>query len=308
MPGLRERRRARSKFFRSLPADTNRIAVHSMVADLAAQPKADLHAYLVERFPGSPEVAEALFHVSRSQRTHLRTKELIETVEAFVHAQSAIQNAITAARKDRTRTPPTAIYDMACGHGLGAVLLAYRFSKMRVVAVDREKRACFGSFVDAFVANCEAAPHETVVLENLSFFEGDIEATTPAPGAGAFFLCVHGCKGVSPLVMELAQRVRGGYCVMPCCIDGAKSFGLRTSSCRARWALGDGQRYAAQVGYLAGRFNAEVIAPIDERITNKNLVICDTRLYRSVPPALSPAAAAAAAALVGVSLADVAIV
>ena len=294
------RRRARSEFFRSLPADANRIAVHSMVADLAAQQKADLRAYLVERFPGSPEVADALFHVAAIERTHLRTKELIETVEAFVHAQSAIQNAITAARKDRTRTPPTAIFDMACGHGLGAVLLAYRFSKLRVVAVDREKRACFGSFVAAFVANCEAAPHESVVLENLSFFEGDIEATTPAPVAGAFFLCVHGCKGVSPLVMELAQRVRGGYCVMPCCIDGAKSFGLRTSSCRARWALSDGQRYATQVGYLAGRFNAEVIAPIDEGITNKNLVICDTRMYRSAPLAAFPERVAARIAEVAI--------
>ena len=87
---------------------------------------------------------------------------------------------------------------------------------------------------------------------------------------------------------------------MPCCIDGAKSFGLRTSSCRARWALSDGQRYATQVGYLAGRFNAEVIAPIDEGITNKNLVICDTRMYRSAPLAAFPERVAARIAEVAI--------
>ena len=36
------------------------------------------------------------------------------------------------------------------GHGLGAVLLAYRYCSLKVVAVDRTRRACFDSFVTAF--------------------------------------------------------------------------------------------------------------------------------------------------------------
>jgi hypothetical protein len=111
-------RRGRTAFFESLPRDVNRIAVHSMVADLASTQQTALQAYLIGRFPGSPEVADALLHVAAQHRTHLRTKELIETVESFVHAQTAIQNALTAARKNPGRcTAPSAIYDMACGHG-----------------------------------------------------------------------------------------------------------------------------------------------------------------------------------------------
>jgi hypothetical protein len=157
-----------------------------MVADLASTQQTALQAYLIGRFPGSPEVADALLHVAAQHRTHLRTKELIETVESFVHAQTAIQNALTAARKNPERcTAPSAIYDMACGHALGAVLLAYRFSKLRVVAVDRRFRPCWDSFREAFVEKCEAAPHESVVLENLTFHLGDIETCVPTPTRGA---------------------------------------------------------------------------------------------------------------------------
>ena len=42
---------------------------------------------------------------------------------------------------------PWRIYDIASGHGLLAVLLAYRFPKMTVVALDREKRDGFVHYV-----------------------------------------------------------------------------------------------------------------------------------------------------------------
>ena len=111
-----------------------------MVADLPEAAQAAVKAYLLERSPGSPEIADALLHVAMEiSREHLRTKELIETVEAVRHAGAAIAESRRKRRRsagtfkgrrtggaiaDRLRGP-TAIYDMACGECV-LVLLALR--------------------------------------------------------------------------------------------------------------------------------------------------------------------------------------
>jgi hypothetical protein len=89
-----------------------------------------LRAYLLKRCPGSSEVVDALFHVALSiSRAHLRTKELLETVEAVRHAGAAIDESRRRRRpgagtykgkkkggKAADRLPgPTAVYDLACG-------------------------------------------------------------------------------------------------------------------------------------------------------------------------------------------------
>lgn len=259
---------ARTQLFAVLPRDAHRLDVHTMVADLPESSQELLRAYLIERLPGSPEVCTALFHVAREKRENLRVKELIETVEACVHAGSAINAAIDAARRDAARPAPTAVYDVACGHGLGAVLLAYRFAKLKVVAVDTFRRPCFDAFVAAFVEHCTPAAHEAVVLENLEFVEG--RADTLQMERHAFILCVHGCNELSPFAFERAMACRGGCAVMPCCIRGDR---LRTSSAAKRWAVDDETRYALHVGWLAGKYAAAAVAPIPPEITNKNLVL-----------------------------------
>ena len=55
--------------------------------------KSRIRDYLTRSFPGSPEVAEALLDVSEHHPTHLRVKELFETVEACKHAGAQIAGA-----------------------------------------------------------------------------------------------------------------------------------------------------------------------------------------------------------------------
>ena len=48
--------------------------------------------------------------------------------------------------------PPHRIYDIASGHGLLAVLLAYRFPTMKVLSLDREKRDGFAHYVSRSIS------------------------------------------------------------------------------------------------------------------------------------------------------------
>ena len=102
----------------------------SMVADLPEATQEALRTYLLARCPGSPEVVDALFYVANTlNRQHLRTKELLETVEAVRHAGAAIDESRRTRKrqagqykgkhkggslKDRM-SGPTAIFDLACG-------------------------------------------------------------------------------------------------------------------------------------------------------------------------------------------------
>ena len=53
---------------------------------------------------------------------------------------------------------------------------------------------------------------------------------------------------------------------MPCCIrDGIYLRRIKHTD--------DGTRYAAAVGVIAGQYGADKITAIDERITNRNLIL-----------------------------------
>jgi SAM-dependent methyltransferase len=278
---------------------------HVMVADLPPCTQDALRAYLLERFPGSPEVVDILFHISTTKREHLRVKELCETVEAVRLAGKAISEARKASRAQKRATKleecnggcdlpatapaatakplstPTAILDLACGHGLAGVLLAYRFGDIPVVCLDRVRRACFDTYVEAFEALGEKLAGRRAVLGNLTFVEGDLEAARPLCPRGAFLVSVHGCNEVSPRVVEMSKECGGGCAVVPCCVRGS-IFGLNTRSNNGRWTIPDATQYSLQVGFLAGRFGARRVAAIDNRITDKNLCIIGTFWDRAV--------------------------
>ena len=156
------------------------------------------------------------------------------------------------------------IYDLACGHGLLGVLLAYRFDKLRVVCVDLEKRAGFYAIVSAFEKGGDKAK-ATEVLPNLSFVEGDIKDVDLEPNS--FVACVHGCNEVSSTTVERAQTAGCAGWAMPCCIRDALYCVKRTTH------VEDEQRYATMVGVLAGTYGGNLIAGIDRRITNRNLCV-----------------------------------
>ena len=92
--------------------------------------KLELKKYLLARSPGSPEIVDCLFHVAMNiSREHLRTKELLETIEVVRHAGAAIDESrrkrkpsagtykgkTTGGNLSDRLSGPTAIYDMACG-------------------------------------------------------------------------------------------------------------------------------------------------------------------------------------------------
>lgn len=114
-----------------------------MVHDLDDPTKKLLKEYVADRCPGSAEVVDALFWVADTYPKQLRTKELCETIEA-VTLIGAVINPLLA--EDPSRKTSMTIYDLACGHGLGGTLLAYRFPDVKVVCIDLERRPCWTSY------------------------------------------------------------------------------------------------------------------------------------------------------------------
>ena len=295
-PGANKRKRGlgdpgSDKLLDRLPQRAASLDQHVFVAHLPAVLRENVRGYLLRSFPRSPEVAAALLdHVAVHHPTHLRVKELFETIEAVKHAgnhvhellqrqwladdgkgKDDIDGGCTSSDRGSSNITVSAIYDLACGHGLGGVLMAYRFPMLPVVCADRTRRPCFDSYLAAFAAHGHGAP----LTNNLSFVEGDVTSKAVAGSAlphGAYIFCVHGCNEMSVTALALARRARAGYCVLPCCIRD-EVFGVKTRSARGRWFMDDDTRYAVQVGFLAGKSGADKVCKIDRRITNRHLAL-----------------------------------
>jgi hypothetical protein len=214
------------------PMEHTILSTHTMVSDLEGEQLEAWRAYVRARNPGSAELVGIFEHVARAHPQHLRLKEFFETMEAYCKAAAHIARLQTeerdaarrAAKKAKRATaggggdggggggggeggapPPTpssssssssisTVYDMACGHGLFGILMAYRFQRVKVVCVDRQRRPAFDSVVEAFEARGEPADGSSGtpagggrrrVLPNLSFVEGDFTALgsgTPTTG------------------------------------------------------------------------------------------------------------------------------
>jgi hypothetical protein len=92
------------------------------------------HLELIELYLASRvqhQVADALRRVWQTHLNSMRVKELFETIETFSLIESRIMRIPTL----------ITVFDLACGHGLLGVLLAYRFPALRVVCVDLERCA-----------------------------------------------------------------------------------------------------------------------------------------------------------------------
>ena len=226
------------------PMDSN-----AMVCDLDAERTGLLLAYVAETTL-SDELSGFVAEVTRRFPKHLRVKELFETAEAYKRIGQAIYEQW---RDGRVET----IYDFACGHGLLGVLLAYRFPKLRVVCVDQERRAAFDNYLT--VARGLGVP-----LSNLVYVEGDFRDVKLPPKS--YVICIHACNEATKAAIEMAAAAKACYAAMPCCIrDGIYIRRIKH--------VDDDTRYAASVGVIAGRFGAYKITAIDDRITNRNLII-----------------------------------
>jgi hypothetical protein len=127
------------------------------------------------------------------QSGHVRVKELFENLEAF----KVISRFVIAANKTRVaedNPPLESIVELAGGHGLLSVLLAYRFPQLQVVCYDLLKRydnyctaillllyfltlyglsilcsKTYDAFIRAFETKGVPRPDKSLVLPNMRF-------------------------------------------------------------------------------------------------------------------------------------------
>ena len=181
---------------------------------------------------------------------YLRVKELFETFEAYRRIGQAIYEQW---REGNVET----IYDLACGHGLLGILLAWRFPALRVVCVDRERRPAFDHYL-------EIVREQAVPMENVEYIESDFNDVELDPRS--YVICIHACNEGTRDALDMAGSANACFAAMPCCIRD-RLYLRRINH------LDDDKRYTAAVGVIAGRYGAYKITAIDERITNRNLII-----------------------------------
>ena len=254
---------------------------HAFVADLDAERLRLIEeVYLPFVFPKScrDEVIDSLRHVWTNHPKSLRVKEMFETLEAFRLIEKQLSLLMARRREVQkeggiTSSPSkqvTTIYDLACGHGLLGVVLAYRFADVRVVCVDMERRNCFNHYLEGFIMHGKPAKGEEHPLSNLSFLEQDFTTlrAEDIDGASSFITMIHGCNEATKLAIEMAQTYGAGYAFMPCCIrDGLYGNVGRVAQ------VDDATRHMVMIGLVAGQCGAHLISAIDQRITNRNLIL-----------------------------------
>jgi len=236
------------------PMDSN-----AMVHDLDADRLALLLTY-VEEATLSGELSRMVAEISRRHPEYLRVKELFETVEAY---RRIGQNIYERWRDGQVRR----IYELCAGHGLLGLLLAYRFPKLSVVCVDFEKRPAFEHYR-------AVAAELGLPFDNVRYVESDIAAVSLQPDS--YVVCIHACNELTRVALEKAVAAGAWYAAMPCCIrDGIYFKRIKH--------VDDRVRYAAAVGLIAGQFQAYKLTAIDERITNRNLIILGGGAARPPP-------------------------
>jgi len=171
--GGKRRRNYDHLFSTVLPRTANAIDSNSMLADLPNTAKEQIKSYILNRSPGSSEIYDALFWIATNYPKQLRTKELCESIESITLIGAKL-NHLLASSSNTERKKNMTIYDLACGHGLVGILLAYRFPDIKVVCIDKERRSCWSTYIDAFERYGEKSKDNDTVMSNLEFREGDI--------------------------------------------------------------------------------------------------------------------------------------
>lgn len=220
-----------------------------MVADLDRE-RLDLLLTYVSETGRSESLSTFISGVVERHPKYLRVKELFETFEAYRRIGQAIYEQW---RQDNVDT----VFDLACGHGLLGVLLAWRFRKLRVVCVDLERRPAFDHYLE--ILRELAAP-----MENVAYIESDFKDVELGPRS--YVICIHACNEGTRDALDMADSANAGFAAMPCCIRD-RLYLRRINH------LDDDARYTAAVGVIAGRYGAYKITAIDRRITNRNLIL-----------------------------------
>jgi SAM-dependent methyltransferase len=215
------------------------------------------------------ELAAVMVAADSDQDGHVRVKELFESIESY----KVIANFIIAAQRTAAQNnypPIERIVEVACGHGLVGILLAYRFRRLQVHLYDLEQRPTYEAFLRAFESKgIKLFPDlDEKVLPNIHFYEEDLRNSKPFI-PNSIVVCLHGCGEVNEIAIEMARDEKAsGWVVMPCCILKDQYL----DGCNVDLSH-DNTRYSMLCGALANRYNAQRIAAIDTRITNRPIII-----------------------------------
>ncbi len=226
------------------PMDSN-----AMVSDLDAE-RRHLLLTCAEQTTLSEELRRFLDKVQQRHPRYLRVKETFETLGAYKRIGQNIYERWREGQVER-------VYDLCAGHGLLGLLFAYRFPKLQVVCLDAEPRAAFAHYL-------QVADELGIDFSNVRYVECDIAHAPIEPRS--YVVCIHACNELTRTALEKATAAGACYAVMPCCIRDGIYF--RTVN-----HTDDPTRYAAAVGFIGGLYGAEKITAIDERITNRNLIV-----------------------------------
>ena len=187
------------------------------LSDLRGKQKARIWRYVRDAI-GQGHYKELSTIIAHAETT--RVKELFESIESFKFVSNFI---ITAQRtlKESGCPPLVKICELACGHGLVGILLAYRFPHMQVSLYDIQRRPLFDSYLESWGKFGHTLdPNEKDPLCNLKFYEKDIKC---AEGEGSIndcvVVCLHGCNEVNEIAVDMTLRgTNSVWCAMPCCI------------------------------------------------------------------------------------------
>ena len=219
------------------------------------------------------EIATIMAAVDEDVDGHLRVKEVFESFESFkiicnfiISSQKTLKLQESDGLSNKTID---SIVELACGHGLIGILLAYRFPKLKVYLYDLYKRPTFNAFLRAFEKHGFKRQGMEKVLPNIYFFEEDMKNSIDKI-PNSIVICVHGCGEVNKDTIEMASdNQAAGWAVMPCCILKDMYLGNECSVLISD----DSIRYNMLCGALANKYNAQLISAIDNRITNRPVVI-----------------------------------
>ena len=244
---------------------------HVTLSALSPFKRARLWRYLRDLIPSHPALPEAVARLEASQPRFARVKELLESCEAFLLAERA---ALAAGAGEEDAARP--IFDLACGHGLVGALLAYRFPRRPVLAVDIARRPAQAAWALALGEGGAPLPNLRFVHAGVASLAASMgEAGGEAGGAlggvagldrRALVLAIHGCNEVNRQAIEMARRADAAWLVLPCCLQVSEYVDTRVK-------LPDDVRYALLCGAMAAQFEAQLVESIDCRISKRAIVI-----------------------------------
>mmetsp|Transcript_27287 Transcript_27287/g.39517 ORF Transcript_27287/g.39517 Transcript_27287/m.39517 type:complete len:346 (-) Transcript_27287:349-1386(-) len=248
------------------PHDHSCIDTSLTISDLSPQLRARFWRYLRDSFGMHyPELPKIIHYISLRDSQYLRVKELFETCEAF----QIIGNIIASTTSDDVddNVEVDCIYDLACGHGLLGILLAYRFPTKKVVCVDLEERKSYHVFKSAFVTLGESYQNRTP-LSNLEYRVDDLRNIQEEVVESSFLVSIHACNEANKYVADMSRKANAGWAVMPCCIRSG--LYLRGASILD---LSSEDRYKVLCGVFAEANDARLVRKISRDITARPIII-----------------------------------